>query len=423
MNTWLVRSVMLSLLLCTGTNLPIHAQSAIESDPLTEGTATLDMQIKQVVDKFIADEQLVGAVTLVSSKDQIIHWQAHGLADRESHREMSKDTIFRIHSFTKAITSCAAMMLWEENKFELDDPLDKYLPEFAGTKVFGDPTSSNPLRPIKIRDLLTHTSGLIYPVPEGKGLEGLYRRDTLFDIDNTLAETVHKLAELPIAFSPGEQWRYGMSIDVLGRLIEIWSGQPYEQFLQQRLFEPLEMPDTAFHVPPEKLVRLATLYEKNDSGKLEPRLGKEKGENFIPTSIPKFCMPGGGLFSTARDYHQFLSMILADGKFRDRRILQPAMVALMCANQLPENVPCIQFDKEIRDGVQFGFGFDVVTKPSKWDPMARVGELGWGGAASCHYWLWPPGELIVITLESTKPYNWNLERGLKELVYHGTDRR
>lgn len=358
--------------------------------------------VRQTVAKPLAEQKLVGAVTLVARDGSIVDLQAHGLADRESKRPMTPDTIFRIHSCTKAITSAAALMLHEEGKFQFDDPVSQWLPEFTQLKLGHAPARE----PMKVRHLFTHTSGLSYD-----------HRSALEAGDS--AAVASAIAKTPLTFEPGSGWTYGVSIDVLGRLVEIWSGQRLETFFRERFFDPLGMVDTAFHVPQEKRNRLATLYQddKASAGKLVPSKAAGLNEKPVPTEDPAFCMPGGGLYSTAQDYYRFLQMIQNGGEFQGKRYLKPQTAALMQANQVPAGIGWIRFGQEIRDGFGFGYGFNAVCQPSQWDPDARVGESGWGGAASCHYWMHPDHRLIAITLEQTMPYRWTLERALKGPVY------
>ncbi len=340
----------------------------------------------------IAEERLVGAVTLVARDGAILDVQAHGLADRESKRPMTPDTIFRIHSFTKAITSAAALMLYEEGKFQFDDPVSQWLPSFPKTML--------------VRHLFTHTSGLSYA-----------HRSALDAGDS--AAVAEAIAKTPFEFEPGTGWVYGTSIDVLGRLVEIWSSQTLDTFFSERIFGPLSMVDTAFHVPGEKRSRLATLYrdDKSPAKRLEPSSAAGLNEKPVPSTVPEFCMPGGGLYSTAQDYYRFLQMIQNGGEVDGKRLLKSETVALMQTNQVPSSVGWLRFGQEIRDGFGFGYGFNVVCQPSQWDPNARIGESGWGGAASCHYWMHPDHRLIVLTLEQTMPYRWTLERALKGRLY------
>jgi CubicO group peptidase (beta-lactamase class C family) len=362
----------------------------------------LSTLVRDAVAAPLAEGKLIGAVTLVARDGQIVDLQSHGLADRETKRAMTPDTIFRIHSFTKAVTSAAALMLHEEGKFQFTDPVSRWIPSYANLKVGGQPAQ----REMLVWHLFTHTSGLTY------------ENRSVFDAGDTAA-VAEAIAKTPLAFEPGTSWSYGVSIDVLGRLVEIWSGQPLPQFFQERLFGPLGMTDTAFHVPAEKRNRLATLYrdEEKSPGKFRAAHTAGLNEKPVPKQQPQFCMPGGGLYSTATDYYRFLQMIQNDGELDGKRFLKPETVALMRTNQVPANIGWIRFGKELRDGLGFGYGFNVVSEQSQWDPDAKVGEFGWGGAASCHYWMHPDHKLIVITLEQTMPYRWTLERALKAPLY------
>lgn len=393
------------------------AGQAVLDHPLDASTERFSF-INEMVQQEIGDGKLVGAVTWIWQDGQVIHHQAHGMRDRKSGSQMKKGCIFRIHSFTKAITTTAAMMLWEEGKFQLDDPVEKYLPQLANRQIYDPAGNRNSARPMTVRDLMRHTSGLIYGYEEGEGLDGIYGKAKLFEIDESLEQFIARLSKLPLKFSPGEQWHYGVSTDVLGRLVEVWSGQKFEAFLRNRIFEPLEMHDTDFFVPPTKHDRLATLYVSEKKQPLEPDYGKVKGEkNYLPIESPVRCSPGGGLFSTAHDYGAFLRMILAQGELNGKRLLKTETVGRMISDQMPEGVPSVTFGDEVRDGFKFGLGFNVITAKSKWDPAVEIGEFGWGGAASCHYWVCPSKNLIVVTLESTKPYSRSLEQLLKQKIY------
>lgn len=412
---WVITLLLLTI-------LPTDARSQATSE---QPSATEKNQfdfIDHVIQQHLNENQLVGAVTWVAQNGKVIHLEAHGLRNRELESPMQTDSIFRVHSFTKAIATSAAMMLWEEGKFQLDDPVAKYLPEFADQKVYDSAESRNPTHPMTVRDLMRHTSGVISPNENGNEVEKLWAKSDLRNLDTSLEEFSHRVAKLPLEFQPSERWKYGMSIDVLGRLIEVWSGQVFEDFLRTRFFLPLNMKDTDFFVPPEKLGRLATLYELDSQGKLSPNNGMKKDQPFyVPTKSPTRCSPGGGLFSTASDYGTFLQMLLAGGELKGQRFLKAETIVLMSSDNLPANVPGVVFGNEFRDSFKFGLGFNVITALSQWDRHARVGEYGWGGAASCHYWLYPPQDLIVITLEATRPYNRNLEQSLKGRIYKALD--
>lgn len=416
------RPNLVALLVCVALCLAIphrlHAQATVEAP--AQAAAELDF-IDEVVQKHIDEGKLVGAVVWISHEGWVVHHSTHGQLDRDKNIPMREDAIFRIYSFTKAISNAAAMMLWEEGKYQLDDPVSKYLPAFAEQRVYDPSGNRPPKRPMTVRDLMRHTSGVIYPNKDGNAVEKIWDEAELSDIDTSLEEFADRVAKLPLEFDPGEKWKYGMSVDVLGRLIEVWSGQKFEDFLSERIFEPLEMEDTAFYVPPEKLERLATNYNVED-GKLVAEYGKVKGEpRYVPLAPPVRCSPGGGLFSTAADYGTFLQMILNGGKLGEAQLLKPETIAMMTKNQLPQHISNIGFGSEQRDHTTFGLGFNVVVDETRWAPGMRTGEYGWGGAASCHYWLYPPQQLIVITLEQTTPYNPNLENALKEKIYHAFD--
>ena len=403
--------------------LALQAEVTERKSPATSASefAFIDQAVKQ----HIRDGKLVGAVTWISQQGKVVHYAAHGMRDRVQAIGMQPDSIFRIHSFTKSITTAAAMMLWEAGKFKLDDPVAKYLPAFSHQKVFDTQGRQSLSRPMTIRDLMRHTSGIISPNEQGTELEKIWHEANLRSLDMPLHEFCNRVAELPLEFSPGERWKYGMSLDVLGHLIEVWSDQRFEDFLRQRIFAPLAMQDTDFFVPPEKLRRLATLYQRDEEGALQSRYGRNSQDDrfYVPQKSPRRCSAGGGLFSTAGDYGKFLQMLLAGGRHDQRQLLKPETIAMMTANQLPDHILGVQFGENIRDGFKFGLGFSVVTKSSKWGPQARIGEFGWGGAASCHYWLWPQQQLAVITLESTWPYNRNLENALKAKIYTALEQK
>jgi len=401
----------------TGHGHPRKANQALPPETAKAQANRLDARIRRAVQarknlsSLVHDRvrthlragNLVGAVTLVAQNGRIQDLQGHGLADREADRTMQTDAIFRIHSFTKALTSAAALMHHEQGTFAFDDPISQWLPQFARMKVGDKPAR----HPILVRHLLTHSSGISY------------ENRTAFD-EKDLATMASVLAQTPLAHEPGRGWTYGASIDVLGRLIEVWSGQSYESFLREQLLEPLDMHDTAFHVPDSKRHRLAMLYKAKpgaNSNELRPWPYAGNKEKPFPSTSPSLCMPGGGLYSTARDYHRFLQMIQNGGELEGRRYLEDATIQLMRTNQLPEKAGWVRFGDEVRDGFGYGFGFNVVTRPSQWDPAARPGEFGWGGLCSCHYWMHPDDRFIAITLEQTLPYRWALERALKQPLY------
>jgi CubicO group peptidase (beta-lactamase class C family) len=262
-----------------------------------------------------------------------------------------------------------------------------------------------------IRDLMRHTAGLTY----GAGPDALKEAyDRLKPMESAnLEEMAEKLSKIPLAYDPGTDWIYGVAIDVLGRVIEVASGESLDVFLKKSIFDPLDMPDTAFNVPPEKLSRFAANYSRSPDGlKLIDAPADSKYGKRVT-----FFSGGGGLVGTGRDYLRFLTMIADGGKLDGHRILKPATVKLMTNNQLPAKAFPIYFGKEIRHGTGFGLGFSVRTEITEWDRSGHVEEYGWGGAASTHYWVSPADQLIVITLEQIMPYEWDTEFGVKKLIY------
>ncbi len=379
------------------TCLSARAKEAPKSD-------TRFAAIAPAVDAFIRQKKLAGAVTLVAQEGEILHLQAHGLADIASEKPMATDAIFRIHSMTKAIVTAAALMLYEESRFAFDDPVSKYLPAFAGRAD---------LSQITVRSLMRHTSGLSYAFTAPQEIARKQMAANIWSGD--LEDFAQRLATVPLVHPPDQGWTYGVSIDVLGYLIETWSGMRLDDFLKERIFDPLGMVDTGFYVPEPKRDRLAALYTLTEDGDLIPANSPFSFDLF---TRPKLCSGGGGLLSTATDYFRFLQMILDAGSVDGTQLLSADSVALMTTNQLPKQIPSISVTGEKRTGIGFGFGFSVVTvEAGDWDPDGKLDEFGWGGAASCHYWVSPQDRLIVVTLEQTQPYGWTLEWGLKPMIY------
>jgi len=364
------------------------------------------------MERQVADQQIAGGIVMVSHRGEVGFFHTYGLMDLETNKPMRQDTIFRIYSMSKAITSAAALKLCDERKLGLDDPVSKYIPSFANLQVATPDSSHAPTRPMTVRDLMLHTSGLTYGRVGPPALIDAYDRLKPLESAN-LTEMVEKLSQAPLAFDPGTDWIYGVGIDVLGRVIEVVSGEPLDVFLAKTIFEPLDMRDTAFSVPPEKLDRFAANYERSPDG-LKLKDAPAQSNYAKPVT---FFSGGGGLVSTARDYMRFLAMIERGGKLDGHRILRRRTVKLMTNNQLPDEAFPIYFGDEIRHGTGFGLGFSVRTKITGWDPAGHGGEYGWGGAASTHYWSSPSDKLIVITLEQIMPYQWDTEFGVKEIIY------
>lgn len=380
----------------------------------SSNTLAID-SVNEVVADLINDKKLAGAVTLVAHRGKVIHFQAHGMRSLKTGEAMTTDTIFRIHSMTKAIVSAAALQLHEQGKFALSNPVSKFIPTFADLLVFnpeGAPVRAK--NAMRVEDLFRHTSGLAYDFTAPPELSKQLKSPAIWGGD--LETFCDELAKIPLVHEPGEAWTYGVSTDVLGRLVEVWSGTSLDEYLAANLFEPLQMSDTGFWIKTDEGKKRFAGTHALMGGKLMGG-GDLLGKRYFKK--PTLMSGGGGLVSTANDYYKFLQMIADKGTAGVQQILTPESVAMMTSSRLPESIPQIYFGNEQRTRVGFGLGFSVVTGLSEgWDESAPVGEYGWGGAASCHYWVSPEDEdLIVITLEQTFPYNWNLERAIKPIVY------
>ncbi|WP_442510659.1 serine hydrolase domain-containing protein [Novipirellula sp. SH528] len=375
-----------------------------------DALAKVDAAMQESID----ENRIPGGIVMIARHGKVVLHKAYGKMDLEADKPMKPDTIVRIYSMSKAITTAAAMMLHEEGKLDVNDPVSKYLPELKNVHVSTDGETRPANQTMTIADLMRHTAGYTYGRSGNSLHDDAFKELDMLQRDDSLQAMQTKLAKLPLVFEPGTDWQYGISIDVLGRVIEVVSGEPLGDFLRKRIFDPLGMKDTGFFVPAEKVGRFAANYNTDGKGKLT--IGDAPSESPY-LKAPGFESGGGGLVSTAEDYMRFLLMIAAGGEFDGNRLMKPETVALMTTNQVPKSVGWIKFGKEVRGGVGFGFGFSVRESMSDWDPDGRVGEYGWGGAASTHYWVSPEDDLVVITIEQIMPYQWLTEFKLKGLIY------
>ena len=370
--------------------------------------------------RLIAGRQLAGAVTVVARAGKIVHLQAHGTMDIARERPMADDTIFRIYSMTKAVGAVAAMLLCEQGSLELDAPAADYLPALGRVTVAGDAaggeTTAAPRRAMTVRDLLRHTSGL----PGNVAVNDRFRATGLPPLaECTLEEIGDHLDRVPLLYHPGSRWYYSVAADVVGRLVEVASGQRFDEFLQQRIFAPLGMVDTDFFCPPHKADRLAEMYGPDPAGGIMPVDAPQGGtvSSFSFRERPRFLSCGGGLVSTAHDYVRFCLMLSGTGTLGGVPLLQPATVARMTRNQLPAALlPIRKAPQERYDGLGFGLGFSVRVAPSGFVPGAEVGEYGWIGGASTEFTVSPRSGLVIITLTQFMPFS-PLSRMVKTIVY------
>jgi CubicO group peptidase (beta-lactamase class C family) len=409
---------LLMLLLALAAHPVVGPASSAESDKNGKGLPAVAPEevglassrlanMRAVMNRYVTEKKIPGAIGLIARRGKIAYQECFGMADIEAGKPMRLDTIHRIYSMSKPITSVAVMMLYEEGKFQLNDSVANYLPEFAKMQVGveeKDPQTGQPVlktvpakRPITIRDLLRHTSGLTYGVFGDTLVDREYRK-TKGVMDKDLTAFVTQLARLPLLYEPGTRWNYSLSVDVLGRLVEVLSGRSFEQFLQERIFAPLDMNDTGFYVPAGKKDRLAKLYVTTKEGKLEPAavcatwqecLDKFPNAALSYLEPPTFKSGGGGLVSTAHDYLRFCQMLLNQGQYNGKRLLSRKTIQLMSSDNLG-TIP------ELAPGVGFGLGFAVSKAPGAAGMMGTPGEYNWGGAAGTKFWIDPQEELIGI---------------------------
>ena len=372
-------------------------------------------KIDDVMNAFIDESKLAGGTVIVAKDGHIVHFKSYGVKDLESKVAMTNDTIHRIYSMSKAITSAAIMILVDDGKVKLDAPVSKYIDGFEKLKVHKADGAVKPSREMTVRDLLRHTAGLTYGRRDNSPVDKHYKKKNALNRNEDLKAMCDKLATIPLEYEPGKAWMYSCSIDVLGRIVEVASEKKFDQFLTERIFKPLDMKDTGFYVPADKLGRLATCYNSDGKGKLTLRDPGTADSRFAKN--PAWLSGGGGLMSTGRDYMRFLMMVANGGKLGDVRVLSKKAVQQMTTNQLPTEAGWVRFGDQVREGVGFGLGFSVRVHMSDWDPQGRVGEYGWGGAASIHYWVSPKDNLIVVTLEQTRPFSFLAEFALKGLIY------
>jgi CubicO group peptidase (beta-lactamase class C family) len=392
-------------------------------------------QIERFVDDhYIATGKLVGAATQVWRRGELALNSVLGFADRERQAPLAADSIFRIYSMTKPITSVAVMMLVEACEIALDDPVSKYIPAWdkLGVHVGGfmeNFRTRAPQRPMLVVDLLRHTSGLTYGFHQNTNVDAAYRQLKVgeFSAEGTLEDMIGKLATLPLEFSPGEAWNYSVSTDVLGYIVGKVSAMPFEIFLKQRILDPLGMVDTAFYVPEEKRSRFCACYAVGGLGSKVVSGQKPTLQDDPHTSRylkpPAFISGGGGLVSTAADYMRFARMLLSGGELDGARLLGPKTLALMTANHLPGGVDLPRlsrstFSETNYDGVGFGLGFATTIAPLATLIPGSAGDFFWGGAAGTFFWVDPREDLIVLFLTQLLPSSaYPLRRQLRTRVY------
>jgi len=392
----------------------------------------------------VESERLAGASTMICRNGRIGYLESAGQSDRENGKPFDASTIVRIFSMTKPITSVAAMMLYEEGRYQLDDPVAKYLPEFTDTKVWrGEGSLENvedQTSPMLVKHLFMHTSGLTYGFMNANVVDQEHRNQKIEfpGTAGTLEDLVKRLAGIPLIAQPGTQWNYSVSTDVLGRLVEVWSGLSLEAFFKERILEPLGMHDTGFSVTKGNRDRFASLYSPlsgadmsnvgkksvSDSRQMKPGLKLQESAATSRYLKPtKLFSGGGGLTGTIGDYARFCQMLLNGGELDGERLLSPITVNFMRSNQLPDNADMAAMGQPVwsetsYDGIGFGLGFAVVIDPPKASIITSVGEHHWGGAASTFFWIDPQEDLFVVFFTQLMPSSsYPIRRELRTRVY------
>ena len=388
---------------------------AASREPVSSFDPARLARIDAYVIRLVAEQRIPGAVVMLVQDGRVAYHKAFGVRSLSSKAALHTDDIFRIASQTKAITSLAAMILWEEGKFGLDDPVAKYLPEFDKPHVlvkFNPVDSSYTTKPaqrrLTIRQLFTHTSGIDYADIGSDEFKAIYSKAGLTSLGregDILADKIKILGHLPLAFEPGERFNYGLSVDVLGRLVEIWSGMPLDRFMRTRIFEPLRMTDTWFELPADRRARLVTLHQETD-GKLDVMKDTQSGMHpDFPARHVSYFSGGGGLSGTTSDYARFLQLFLNGGELDGVRLMSRKTVELMLTNQIPRLQPA------------FGLGFALETPDNDYRSVLTSGSFQWGGAFATTYWADPKEHLVALIYTNVLGTTVELGDQFKVLVY------
>ena len=400
---------------------------AVEAEPEDVGLSSARLRnVSRVVQRYLDEQKLPGAMSLVARRDKVVHFETYGEMDAERHTPMRAQTILRFYSMTKPIASVALMTLYEEGRFLLDDPASKFIPELADLKVFDGGTADRyqvrePSRPMTVRDLLMHTSGLVgreTATPVGE----LYRRAGFkgADSDGALRDMVGQLGQMPLQCDPGSRWIYGISTDLVGYLCEVIGGLPFDRFLEERVLGPLGMVDTGFSLPASKADRFAALYGPTSGWPAYTLLDDPLTSSYLR---PRTYFSGsGGLVSTMADYLRFCRMLANGGVLEGVRILGPRTIRLMASNHLPGGTDLATMAQSAaetqREGQGFGLGFAVLLDQTVAQVIGTPGEYFWGGAASTAFWITPTEDLIAIFLTQLRPSStYPVRRELRAAVY------
>ena len=408
----------------------------LSSERLSRTTQWMESQLSK--------ERVAGNSLLIGRHGKVCYRQTKGYADIEAKKPFQEDTVVRIYSMTKPVTAVAAMMLYEEGRFKLDDPVASFIPEFADTPVWtgqGDTSAVEPqVSPVLVRHVMSHTAGLTYATKNQNVIDAAYREKKIEEPspvyvgDGTfpnLEVWARNLADIPLLYQPGTRWSYGVASDLLGRLVEIWSGMSLDIFFYERIFEPLGMMDTGFHVKPENHDRLASLYIAERGSPYNPKPPAERGGLLLHDSASdshfrrpvKVFSGGGGLVSTLDDYSRFCQMLVGKGLYSGEQLLSPVTLSHMVQNHLPDNLDIASvgidtFGEDTYEGNGFGLGFAIVMDPVKFNTISSPGQYYWTGAGSTLFWIDPMKDMWGIYLSQLLPTpTYPIKRELRVQVY------
>jgi CubicO group peptidase (beta-lactamase class C family) len=414
------------------------------ADPKTLGISSERLKrLDEWLEKQITSDRLAGCSLLLARHGKIAYFNTTGHSELETNKPFQEDTIVRLYSMTKPITTVAAMMLYEENAFQLDDPIYRYIPAFREMQVWQGGSLDNTKaaeRPITVRHLMTHTSGLTYGFMQANPVDERYRElrlESPSDAAN-IEEWVERAATVPLIAQPGSQWNYSIATDVLGRLVEIWSGETLAEYFENHIFQPLKMNDMAFHVAEEKKDRFAALYNPPsgsnmssvgqaavlfEEDKVKGLMLEDSAEKSRYLKPPTHYSGGGGLTGTMSDYSRFCQMLLNRGELDGTRLLGRKVVEYMMQNHLPDNKDMAAMNQPVwsettAEGIGFGLGGAVMIDPVKAQVVSSAGEFNWGGAASTVFWIDPKEDLYTIFLTQLKPSStYPIRRELRVRIY------
>ena len=385
----------------------------------SERLNNINLKLQEYVDR----KQVAGFVTLVGRDSEVAQLETCGYRDAEAQLPMEQDTIFRIYSMTKPITSIALMMLYERGKFQLIEPVSRYIPAYGKTRVLSEYGYMGPKLvpqnpPMTIQHLLTHTAGLSYGFHYDTPIDDMYRNSIFRSETASLEEKAIGMAELPLRFQPGSAWHYSIATDVCGYLVQLLADMPFEDYLEEYIFQPLDMADTAFHVPADKLNRFAKLYQHNIQDRsFHPYEGAPHipwHDYSQPASAPS---GGGGLVSTITDYWQFANMLLNDGELGDARIIGRKTQEFMTLNHIKPALLPLAIGDNVIGGRGFGLGFDVVMDPAQTGVTNSLGNYGWSGAAATNFWVDPQEQLVGIIMTQLMDNMLLFQQDFRALTY------